>query len=220
MRTLLTLLLIAVCRSRDPDGWWGGPGYGVPATHREVDGMECEHSSVALDLRFIPDEVSFEGRQIRDRCKSVPSSYQPPSFICKVGACTHDDTQASVRAWCSHPVPASAGGFYVSRVVFIFFSVTHAIQIKPAVHRLMKEVPAAGSTAGSSLAFSCFLRLASAPGLAYPKSCPPSRAGSNIFLSLSQSLVTRPSLRVLVMIPRAVQGHVHATQLSLVVDLK
>lgn len=46
--------------------------------------MEFEHSSVALDLRFIPDEVSFEGRQVRDKSTSVPSSYQPPSFICKV----------------------------------------------------------------------------------------------------------------------------------------
>ncbi|CAN0421825.1 unnamed protein product, partial [Ectocarpus sp. 12 AP-2014] len=45
--------------------------------------MEFEHSSVALDLRFIPDEVSFEGRQVRDKSSSVPSSYQPPSFICK-----------------------------------------------------------------------------------------------------------------------------------------
>lgn len=55
---------------------------------REVDGMEFEHSSVALDLRFIPDEVAFEGRQARDKSTSVPSSYQPPSFICKVGNLT------------------------------------------------------------------------------------------------------------------------------------
>ncbi|CAM9123180.1 unnamed protein product [Scytosiphon promiscuus] len=53
------------------------------AIYREVDGMEFEHSSVALDLRFIPDDVSFEGRQTRDKSTSVPSSYQPPSFICK-----------------------------------------------------------------------------------------------------------------------------------------
>ncbi|CAN0439010.1 unnamed protein product, partial [Scytosiphon promiscuus] len=55
----------------------------VIGRRREVDGMEFEHSSVALDLRFIPDDVSFEGRQARDKSTSVPSSYQPPSFICK-----------------------------------------------------------------------------------------------------------------------------------------
>lgn len=54
--------------------------------------MEFEHSSVALDLRFIPDEVSFEGRQVRDKSSSVPSSYQPPSFICKVSKPTHHTT--------------------------------------------------------------------------------------------------------------------------------
>ena len=46
--------------------------------------MEFERSAVALDLRFVPDGVSFDGREARDSCTSIPSSYQPPSFICKV----------------------------------------------------------------------------------------------------------------------------------------
>ncbi|CAN0362296.1 unnamed protein product [Discosporangium mesarthrocarpum] len=61
------------------------------AVYRQVDGMEFEHSSVALDLRFIPDDVSFEGRTVRDRCTGVPSEYKPPTFICKarwIGPCS------------------------------------------------------------------------------------------------------------------------------------
>jgi hypothetical protein len=47
--------------------------------YREVDGLELEHSSMALDLRIVPPEVSFEGRQVRDECDKVSIDYVPPS---------------------------------------------------------------------------------------------------------------------------------------------
>ena len=51
--------------------------------YEQVDGLEIEHSSMVFDLRFVPDEVSFEDRQVRDSCDSgsIPTNYKPPDFI-------------------------------------------------------------------------------------------------------------------------------------------
>mmetsp|Transcript_19617 Transcript_19617/g.30235 ORF Transcript_19617/g.30235 Transcript_19617/m.30235 type:complete len:776 (+) Transcript_19617:177-2504(+) len=52
--------------------------------YREVDGLELEHSSAAIDLRSIaPDELDGvkEGRKIRDEARAVPSNYEPPEFV-------------------------------------------------------------------------------------------------------------------------------------------
>lgn len=34
------------------------------ALYTECDGIEFEHSACKMDLRFIPDEQRFEGRQV------------------------------------------------------------------------------------------------------------------------------------------------------------
>ena len=52
--------------------------------YREVDGLEFEHSSAAMDLRALssddfPDVV--KNRSMRDEACSVPSNYVPPDFI-------------------------------------------------------------------------------------------------------------------------------------------
>ena len=45
----------------------------------ELDGIEFEHSSMALDLRFVPNDVSFEGRLVRDRyVGTMSAAYAPP----------------------------------------------------------------------------------------------------------------------------------------------
>lgn len=52
--------------------------------YREVDGMEFEHSSSAIDLRTLPPEevenVVFN-RPLRDEATSVPGNYEPPEFV-------------------------------------------------------------------------------------------------------------------------------------------
>jgi hypothetical protein len=52
--------------------------------YREVDGMEFEHSSAAIDLRTLPIEAREEvmkDRQMRDEATTVPSNYEPPDFV-------------------------------------------------------------------------------------------------------------------------------------------
>jgi hypothetical protein len=52
--------------------------------YKEVDGLEFEHSSVALDVRAIPtdDLVSVtKDRPMRDEASSLPSNYVPPEFV-------------------------------------------------------------------------------------------------------------------------------------------
>ena len=52
--------------------------------YREVDGMELEYSSAAMDLRSIPiDQVEgvIKDRELRDEATSIPSNYQPPAFV-------------------------------------------------------------------------------------------------------------------------------------------
>lgn len=67
--------------------------------YKEVDGLELEHSSAAMDLRSIPpDELEgvVKGRQLRDEATSIPSNYQPPDFVVNAlqqstVQCTWDD---------------------------------------------------------------------------------------------------------------------------------
>jgi len=52
--------------------------------YREVDGMEFEHSSTAIDLRTLPkdDLVSvIANRPMRDEATSIPGKYEPPEFV-------------------------------------------------------------------------------------------------------------------------------------------
>jgi hypothetical protein len=52
--------------------------------YREVDGMEFEHSSSAIDLRTLPPEALedvIKDRAMRDEATSIPSNYEPPDFV-------------------------------------------------------------------------------------------------------------------------------------------
>lgn len=45
------------------------------ALYEEVDGLEFEASAAQLDARFVPDDVAFEGRPVRDEAEALPSDY-------------------------------------------------------------------------------------------------------------------------------------------------
>jgi hypothetical protein len=51
--------------------------------YSECDGTEFERSGNVIDLRFIPDDRSFDDRPVKESAKSIPSGYRPPRFETK-----------------------------------------------------------------------------------------------------------------------------------------
>lgn len=66
-----------------------------------VDGTEYQSSSNFIDLRFVPDDVTFDDRA-RDECTSVPVDYEPVDFV------TNALQSSKVKlTWDIHPEEAS-----------------------------------------------------------------------------------------------------------------
>jgi len=53
------------------------------AIYTECDGMEYMKTANMFDLRFVPNDESFEGRQVRDSATEVPADYVAPVFQTK-----------------------------------------------------------------------------------------------------------------------------------------
>lgn len=54
------------------------------SVYKEIDGLEFEHSSAALDVRAIPEEELpniVKERPMRDEATGIPSNYEPPEFV-------------------------------------------------------------------------------------------------------------------------------------------
>ncbi|XP_060581600.1 ESF1 homolog isoform X3 [Ruditapes philippinarum] len=49
--------------------------------YKECDGLEYESSATKLDLRFIPDEETFEENDVSSACMEIPSNYKPQFFF-------------------------------------------------------------------------------------------------------------------------------------------
>ncbi|KAL4237596.1 pre-rRNA-processing protein esf1 [Mactra antiquata] len=49
--------------------------------YKECDGIEFESSASKLDLRFIPDEETFEESEVKTSCMEVPTNYKPQHFL-------------------------------------------------------------------------------------------------------------------------------------------
>ena len=66
-----------------------------------TDGTEFQSSSNFLDLRFVPDDVTFDDEP-RDECSKVPESYKPVEFV------TNALQSSKVKlTWDMHPEEAS-----------------------------------------------------------------------------------------------------------------
>ncbi|KAF3766798.1 hypothetical protein M406DRAFT_97667 [Cryphonectria parasitica EP155] len=65
--------------------------------YEETDGSEYLSSSNFLDLRFVPDDVTFDDEP-RDECKSVPKNYKPVEFV--TDALQHSKVKLT---WDMHP---------------------------------------------------------------------------------------------------------------------
>lgn len=62
--------------------------------YTELDGIEFENSAMALELRFVPDELDLSSREIRDVSHTLPtSSYKPPEFV--INALQHTDVKCT-----------------------------------------------------------------------------------------------------------------------------
>lgn len=69
--------------------------------YRATDGTEYQSSSNFLDLRFIPDDVTFEDEP-RDECDRLPSDYKPADFV--TDALQHSKVRLT---WDMHPEEVS-----------------------------------------------------------------------------------------------------------------
>ncbi|KAI1874859.1 uncharacterized protein JN550_002288 [Neoarthrinium moseri] len=69
--------------------------------YKAVDGTEYQSSSNFMDLRFVPDELTFDDEP-RDECESVPLDYRPTEFI--TDALQHSKVKLT---WDMHPDEAS-----------------------------------------------------------------------------------------------------------------
>jgi hypothetical protein len=59
-----------------------GVSCGVVSAERRRE-QEFERSSTRIDLRYVPDEQSFDGRAVRDLATHVPPTYTPVDYTSK-----------------------------------------------------------------------------------------------------------------------------------------
>jgi len=66
--------------------------------YQQLDGVELEHSSMAFDLRFVPDDVDLSQREVRDSNSGEVTleNYAPPDFI--INALQHTEVKCTWEA--------------------------------------------------------------------------------------------------------------------------
>jgi len=74
-----------------------GDKHTAEAIYQATDGKEFQASSNFVDLRFVPDEVTFDDEP-RDACTSVPTGYKPVDFV--TDALQHSKVKLT---WDMHP---------------------------------------------------------------------------------------------------------------------
>jgi hypothetical protein len=64
--------------------------------YEQLDDVELGDTAMALELRFVPDELDLSSREIRDSCSStsnVSHNYKPPQFV--INALQHTNVECS-----------------------------------------------------------------------------------------------------------------------------
>ncbi|GAB5362429.1 hypothetical protein AAMO2058_000796300 [Amorphochlora amoebiformis] len=61
--------------------------------YRECDGVDFGQSGNAIDLRYIPDDMTFEKPDLRDMANEVPDDYEAPGFFTR--ALSHTKVELS-----------------------------------------------------------------------------------------------------------------------------
>ncbi|ERT03198.1 hypothetical protein HMPREF1624_01503 [Sporothrix schenckii ATCC 58251] len=72
------------------------------AIYRATDGTEYQSSSNFIDLRFVPDDTTFDDDEPRDECTEVPTNYKPVEFVTQ--ALQHSKVKLT---WDMHPEDTS-----------------------------------------------------------------------------------------------------------------
>lgn len=61
--------------------------------YEQLDDVELGDSAMAIELRFVPDDLDLTTRDIRDSCHHLPHHYQPPQFV--INALQHTKVECS-----------------------------------------------------------------------------------------------------------------------------
>ncbi|KAL1891843.1 pre-rRNA-processing protein esf1 [Sporothrix stenoceras] len=72
------------------------------AIYNATDGTEYQSSSNFIDLRFVPDDTTFDDDEPRDECTEIPSNYKPVEFV--TNALQHSKVKLT---WDMHPEDTS-----------------------------------------------------------------------------------------------------------------
>lgn len=59
----------------------------------QLDMIEFGHSSMTFDLRFVPDDIDFSNRKVKDSCSKIALDYKPTDFV--VNALQHTDVKCT-----------------------------------------------------------------------------------------------------------------------------
>jgi len=60
--------------------------------YKQLDGQEYGVTSNRLDVRYIPDDLSFNDRKVHDEATEVPTDYTAPDFLTRVLGATNVDS--------------------------------------------------------------------------------------------------------------------------------
>lgn len=61
--------------------------------YEQLDDVELGDTAMAIELRFVPDDLDLSTREVRDACAVIPHNYKPPQFV--VNALNHTKVECT-----------------------------------------------------------------------------------------------------------------------------